>query len=369
MAWTKKAAAPAYANLTEEVLALITGGPDAWVLPWLDIVGNQIIDVNAFCADGPEVCDPLAPIDFLGFLGGGGRLGAGLNAAQLGPKLACFARNRLFGAYCEQIVPASSGCGPDFVPFAPQHGWVIADVPAGTNEVFVGGGHGGNVQQVFYVTNHDLGTINWSQGLSWRTVAPDIYIDNSGRATSRQMAIRINDFVPYAYRLCGAAAHTDTYVAPAQPQPPTAIAPTPKVYATIPDLGVELDHLENKLHWVLESLIQRDVELHNANVVDAPPVTVQPNVDIPLLPDASGFIITVANIGNQTDMRFGEPRQLHRLGRVVLGNAGGWYSPIEITVNPMMVTNLPAGTDRIRVHVEPPATATVLPLAKAPAAG
>lgn len=369
MPWTKKPAAPNYANLTEEVLAIITGGPDAWVVPWLDIVGNQIIDVNAFCAAGPEVCDPLDAIDFLGFVPGG-RFSRSIGVIGLAPKLACFLRNRLFSAYCELLVPASSGCGPDVPPnLVDGGGWNIMDVPAGTTSVYVQGGHGGNVQQVFYTSNHTTGGIDWSHGLSWSTVAPDIYIDNDGRAIDRIMAIRTNAFRSPSYKLCGAAAHTTTYTPPVVPQPPTAIAPTPKVYGTIPDVGKELDRIEQKLHWVLNSLVSAEIELHAPSVVDAPPIAVQPNVDIPLLPDASGFIVTVANIGNQTDERFGEPRQLHRLGRIVLGNAGGWFSPIEITVNPMLVTNLPAGTDRIRVHVEPPATATVLALARAQPVG
>lgn len=363
MTWQKKAAAPAFANLAEEVEAIVTGGPDGWVLPWLDILGNQIIDVNAFCTAGPETCPPLDAFDFLGLVGGG-RLGSTIGAAGLGAKLACFARQRMFSAYCEQPVPATTGCGPDFFPPTFGGDWVIADVPAGTNEVFVGGGHGGNVQQVYYVTNHDLNTINWSQGLHWRTVAPDIYIDNTGRATATQMAIRINAFRPYAYRLCGSAAHTDVFTPPVQAKPLTAIPPTPRVYATIPDLGKELDNIENKLHWILDTVVTGAYELHAASVVDGPSVTVQPNVDIPLLEDASGFIVTVSSIGNQTDEHFGEPRQLHRLGRVVIGNAAGWGPPLEITVSPMLITNLPPGTDRIRVHVEPPATATVVPLAR-----
>jgi hypothetical protein len=156
------------------------------------------------------------------------------------------------------------------------------------------------------------------------------------------------------------------YVADEPVQPASAIPPEAGVYTTIADLGAELDRLEYKLHAVLDIGTQGTIRSTLALVPDAEPVSLEGDETVELVDESAGFIVTVANIGNQTDERFGEPRMLHNLGRVVVGSATGWMPPIEITVSPMLICNLPPGVKYVRVHVLPPATATIQKL-KAPA--
>src|ERR1041385_4826662 len=111
MPWTKKTAAPEYANLAETTEALITGGPNAWMLPWWYLVDNRVIDVNAFCGAGPEECEPFDLIDFASIAVSGGAAGLGLALLGMKGKINCFARNRLYSAYCEYVNPPDGSPG------------------------------------------------------------------------------------------------------------------------------------------------------------------------------------------------------------------------------------------------------------------
>jgi hypothetical protein len=361
VAWQKKAAAPATANLADAFLASITGDATwGWLVNWIPLMDVVTIDVAGFCAAGPPPDPgPLTPLDFFGPTRPT-PIGEIANRAALILKLQQIGQARLFGAWCENPVPATTGCGPDVPPNYVESGWNTMFVPAGTNEVFVAGGHGGNVQQVFYSTTATPQTIDWSHGLAWRTVAPDIYIDNDGRATDRWMEIRVNAFRPTAYRLCGAAAHTDVYNPTPQPIPAGTIPPTTRIYNTIADLGAELDRQEFKL-----DVIRSFVAFLTANAALGPQYADPPvaaAAGVLIKPGAVGYRIDVTGIPAGADEMFGTPPKYHRLGRATIGSANGWLPAIDLEHNPMLIAPLPPGVDRIQVVCNAPATATITAL-------
>lgn len=376
MAWRRKASAPLYANLAEKVGALITGTADAWVLPWFNLVpGNQIMDIEAFCALGPPPEPQIDALDFLSFLPVS-KFGAAVGTAQLGEKLADWAFVKLFAAYCELAVATGETCTP-FGTYTAN----IADgrqFVAGTGFAVPAGCHKLQVRIVSWGSGtNDIHLVGYAGGVNIQNPTPDGHsFHPAGYVSQHTWTAELTSIGAYS-NATGTVAEfawcmpgsVEPFVPDDIVQPPTAIPPTPRVYTTIEDLGAELDQIETKLHWVLNYLTPMAVDTWAPMVADELVTPATAEEDIELGPDVTGFVVTVTNIGNQTDERFGEPRQLHKLGRVVMGTGGSWLQPIEITVSPMLVLKPDPSIKFCRVQVYPPATATVTTLVKAPPAG
>jgi hypothetical protein len=381
--WQKKAAAPAYARFLDRLKADVTGSAEAWTLPFLDQLSDYVVDVNAFCAAGPEECESLDAFDFIGFLPRPSWVGAGLTALGLQNKLACFGRNRLFGAWCENVV--ASGTWSDWfnATVCANHttlgNWDtgIVAVPAGStqyritfSDVTVWLYHGWQQRIIFYTDAGGSGRVDYNDGTP-PTDPSAGFTTGIVNIPAGHGFFRIMLLAADAAEVCGGVriefngGGTSPYVPPLVTAPPSAVAPAPGVYPDIASLGVKLDEIEEKLHNVIYNVTQL--------VINDFPVTHEPvtapvdatNAEVPLDDDVIGVLVTVSNAAPYADVRFGAPYSYHRLGRLVIGTVNGWGTPLDITVSPMLVWDLPPHPTRMAVYVAPPATATVQPLRRA----
>lgn len=377
MSYQPKSTAPASFDLASAFTALITGDTTwGWLLNWLPILGEQRLTTAQFCSAGPVSADPLSPGDFN--TGSRSPLGELANTLLLAVKLRNVAYDRVFGAYCEiPAVPAGSpttcftaarvlngteGNATIGSGTLPASGDVDLSVrtywTSGNDQMFVGFQYqdGGGVWQDLYNTTsfqhgwpvgtpfiaHSAGSTAW-WGRPWRLI---LSCHNPGD-------------IGFEVSWTGLCAGSPTpFIPTPQPQPTGVLAPATKTYATIADLGAELDALELKSDFI-----------HNAVQylagVTAPPQQIADSAvaapsGSPIdLTGAVGFIVDVSGIPAGTDELFGDPRKYHRLGRVNVGSDLGWFPAIDLSVTPMVISPLPPGAKKCQVVVNPPATATV----------
>ena len=367
MAWVVKAGVPAYVNWLESARAAILGTDYEWVGDYFWLLSERTLDTAQFCSLGPLVCEPLNPLDFLGFVGAG-RFGRGVQAASLGDKLTCFLQQRMFEVYCENTIPT----GENVCTFlysqvtGVESGGdrIIADrlVPA-CDKLAVGGGQPGGGQQhiVYYSDSHAFTGQIATGGVAGFTASgiPVILYD----WVQHDRWIWVNGNVgpnPWTFYACttGTGVPTDYTPPPAPERPPYAVQPPDQTYTDIADLGAELDLIERKLHVVIEQGISTQIDREWPLAVEGEVTPVESDEDVALV-DVAGVIVTLSNIANQVDERFGEPRELHRVGRIVFGTEAGWLAPIEITVTPQLFVGLPPGVTRVRLHLLPPTTGTM----------
>jgi hypothetical protein len=369
--WVPKATAPARISLASDFLALITG--DAtwdWLTPWVWVLGVRFYDTAEFCARGPgPVLDPLTIADFLTPTVGPGRLW---------DKLANIARDRIFGAFCEQ--PAVIGTAGWCTYFdgtysaSGSDGWVdypspYALFPATTT-------------QIRYRTS---GTLVDGGSLSlrfWSEASTHVRVDacsNDGAfhtvtipAGARRTTIEWNGPrgdhpVTFDYDCDVGGSPAVEWTPTVQPPVIGALEPTHNTYTTIADLGAELDHQEDKLDQLRQTLaflvqIQAAPSLAPDEVLPGPDLPVDPPVDIPV--GAIAAVVTVSTIPASSNVELLDPQRYSRLGMITLGTADGWLPSIHIEHNPQMIVPLPPWAKLIRVSVYSPATATVRFLTK-----
>lgn len=401
MPWTMAPGAPAYAYPIEVVRAMILGTPDAWLTDWLWLIGGVPTAVAPLCAAGPQECEAFTEADFLSAATSGNRAGLAINLLQLVPKLQCFVEQRLFSAYCENttVEPgpgawltydgAACGTGPDVWDCLIWSG--TTPLPRDASELRM------------YVSSGGAATI--ALAVSWNspmTTGVSADVAQSGRTASGYGGVdavvggtRVlniapyqssgRDLYPFMVRRGGTPpaiqpycavidyfgptpGEPDTYDPPPVYQPPTAVAPPPGDYPDIAAVGAELDLIERKLEILLDDAANREVATLWPLVPVGGPFAVTNDTDISI-PEGGGLVVAVTNIGNQTDESYGEPRRLHRLGRVTVGSSSGWLPPFDITVTPMMLVGLPLEVTRARVHVMSPAVAQVQILQRAQPVG
>jgi hypothetical protein len=384
MTWQKKSAAPDFARFLDTLKADVTGGPEAWTLPFLNQLADYTIDVNAFCAAGPEECASLEALDFIGFLPKPGWLGAALTTLGMREKLACFGRNRMFGAWCENVVGAGTystdlAADPCTVAGPDNYFTAIRAIPAGSTHYRVtwsgvttpDTGHRWSTRLRFYTTSGGSITFDsftdpaFVPPVSGRVYGPGT-IDASWHYYSCGLVAVDAGLVCGHVEADFDGGGTVPYTPPDLDQPDSAIPPAAGDYPDIASLGAKLDEIEEKLHNVIYGVTQLQAE--SFPVVHEPvtaPVDAT-NTTIDLDDDVIGVLVTVSDAAPFTDERFGVPFALHRLGRLVIGTVNGWAPSIDITVSPMLVWDLPPHPTQMAVYVAPPATATVQPLRRAP---
>lgn len=368
MAWTKKPAAPSSFNLQAAIAALITGDSVwAWLLDWLPLVPQVTVDTAALCAAGPRTVAPFTAADFVS----DPHLAFDRALSQLGPnidRIQSAAYDRVFGAYCENIVPS----GP------PSTVTIELDVP-------VGGAYPAGFQPGG-ATHVTIETVSLLSGTSFdynfqanHTATPSgAFVDRVIRGINTTPGQILGaDWTPswegfdFANLNTGGAhvrmvwtvpnpGGTFTHAPTPQAQPAGVLAPITNVYGTVADLGAELDRQELKLDIILgmlNLLSQRGIV--GPTSADPPvPVTGAPVI----APGAIGYRIDVSGIPAGAGEMFGTPVKYHRIGRYTLGSANGFLPAIELEHAQTLVAALPPGVDRIQVVVNAPATATVTAL-------
>jgi hypothetical protein len=372
MPWQPKSSAPAHFNLADEFVALITGDDQwAWLTPWAFYLGVPFYETAAFCAQGPgPAVEPLTLLDFVTPTIGPG---------ALADKLSRIARDRVFGAFCELPLPTGA-FGDDwiYVDVFPSGTYAVVDtlMSAGSTQVevqlldgFFGAAANDQVnltqihppgdtgdQVVFY---HNIGQNAALPGIGsdWllsTTVYPAIRVQTILDATVH-VRMRFNG--------AGLAAHTPTV------QPPVigALPPTLRTYGSIADLGVELDHQEDKLDQIRQTLaflvqMQASPSLAPDNVADGPEQPTGDPVPIPL--GAIAAVVTVTAIPASSSVENLAPQRYSRLGMVTLGTSFGWLPSQHLEHNPQLVVPLPPWVTFVRVSVFAPATSSVRFLTK-----
>jgi hypothetical protein len=369
--WRAKASAPARISLASDFLALITGdsGWD-WLTPWVWVLGVRFYDTAEFCSHGPGPrLDPLSITDFLT---------PTIGPDRLWDKLANVARDRIFGAFCEMAPePTEAGwttptCLTD-TSTRDFHWLDMIAVPVGATKYRwqMSNVSGPNPEYALYETNTSTSSYRYSYtgnavdgSLHELNVAPAPYNESlwiEWRSSGTAATICWSFYMPAGF---GPAVPWEPT---AQPPVIGALEPTHNTYTSIADLGVELDHQEDKLDQLRQTLaflvqIQAAPSLAPDEVLPGPDLPVDPPVDIP--PGAIAAVVTVSSIPASSNVELLDPQRYSRLGQITLGTADGWLPSIKIEHNPQMVVPLPPWAKLIRVGVYSPATATVRFLTK-----
>ena len=366
MVWTPKAGAPLHFQMRQAFSASILGDPDwAWLLPFATILSDKIETTAAFCGMGaPEHVPALSDLDFTGLIPTSG-LGGAINAVYLAARLAAVAQERMFGQFCEQHVLTGVTC---------SHLANVAYGPlAAGNQTFLGTTMlpaGANRLRLRWITGNEasLRTQNFCYNAGGYLGEVGNMLVSPGTPTNEVVLIAGTDRVALNYASSGTNTGTaevlscvdgsfEDHTPTPQLEPPAALPPEARAYPDIAALGAELDRQEFKLDNILSI-----IEFIAANVA-VPPVTTEAPTDaadgVKITPKAIGYVVAVSNIPAGANELFGEPRKFFKVARAAIGSVDGWLPSIEIDHTPFLIAPLPAGTDRIQVKVNPPATATI----------
>jgi hypothetical protein len=193
--WQKKSSAPATFSLKQAMAAMLSGdSTNGWLTDWMVWVPDQWFSTTDFCTAGPPPTpDGINLIDILsGLAAGKNTLNWALVAASIIPKLQALANDRVFGAYCEDAIPATTGLSACIPPDYTDPDWNIMFVPAGVVDVYVQNGDGGRVQNAYTWSGPHISGYSSVTGLGWGTIAPNIYIHNPDTSVDHYFGIRVN---------------------------------------------------------------------------------------------------------------------------------------------------------------------------------
>jgi hypothetical protein len=403
--WERKPTAPAFANYLSEVQAALLGTSWEWTIPLLERLGPDVIDVDAFCRAGPEDCDALDAWDAAQLATAGKNpVNLLLLIPGIGPKLGCYARNRMFGAWCwnRSTTPAPTRTDSpggatlyllsvdlpeteylsdheDWKPAIPKTVgadwyWVrYRKLSGGLNEgrlsvLDASGNRSGWIWAPF--STDDAAT--WISG-GTATNLPGAPTVSSAPAWSVSSgphgAVYTWEIRAYSATDPGLVTVTEPYTPPVLPPSPPPLPLPTREYSTIPDVGKRLDAMDMSLRWILNNQMEQLTrEIIPLEPWEAP-IAYANDVDIPLEPDHAGIIVQLDQTPPYASALFGSPLQLSRVGRVTFGVGGVWTDPLEIRVSPLIISKLPKGATRVRVHVTPPLTYKVQRMIQPPPLG
>lgn len=375
MPWTPKASSPSSFTILDEFISFIRGEPTwSWLEPWLPYISNYSVDTGDFCAQGPSVAVPaLVASDFLPPLSISP--GEWLHwQQQLSVKLTRVARDRLFGTFCESVTAAGGGVfGAEtcktYATAGRTAALFAAAVPAGATNIKVRcsnwtGGTGGDRDTRWWQvsTDHELFQRMDANFNGLNVPGTAVVAKLPGCTEVWQFPYGTDDYsatLCYSFDDGGTVDHTPTD----QPQPVGLADPVINVYATIADLGQELDRLERKLDWLIS-----DRQFFNTFAPDIPgepadePIPVTAPDQVIALVDAIGVMVELSGVPVDSDVGFGTPQQFAHLGRLNFGTATAWYPSVDLTHTPLVIQPLPPQTTRMSATVTPPVSATVTPL-------
>jgi hypothetical protein len=374
--WQKKANAPAYVNMGETFTALITGDPTwGWLLGWVPVLGNPTVDVAALCAAGPPEVQPITIADFIPTHPRNPREQIQANV-DLVARLRSLAYDRIYGAYCENVVAqgvfSTYFSGRVCVDHATSNVWSsgVNPVPAGSTQYRVTFAnvdpsifHGWQQRIMFFTDAAQNGRVDYndghpptdpSTGFTTGPVAVPaghthfsvVFIAADSQAACADVLIEFNG---------GGTTPHDPLL---QPQPVGLPGRGPVTSPTLPSMAAELDNIEFKLDHVTAQID------YLTSIIGLPPSFSDPAV--PVVPDspvdltgASGVVVTLSSIPAGADEQFSNPPKFHRIGRLTLGTKEGWLPSFDLEHNPLVVLPLPPGVTRAQVSVKPPTSATV----------
>jgi predicted transcriptional regulator len=402
--WEAKGTAPAFVNLWEQAEALLTGTPEEWMVPLLPDLPPVVMDVDEFCRAGPEDCGAFDLGDALSAAQARTRLGALSLLLSVGPKLGCYARQRLFGVYCwnRSETPAATRTDtPNQQTLyllhtdLPETQWLNqgsqpwhGDIPVTRADWYwiryqklSGGLNEGRVRLYDQFGNRTSWLFQaWNTNeLSWwyrgtqaagvpgaATIADCVSWEVSSGPDNCLYTMEIR---AYSETNPGVQVTTEPYVPPPAPQPPAPITPVQRTYETISDLGARLDAMNQGIQWTRQMVIEQTLRDSMPLEASGPAFAVDNDTEYGLTTDDAGLLVTLNSPPQWSSELFGSPAQLARVGRVTLGMGEGWYEPIPITVSPLVVTPIPNGATRFHVYVIGPLSATVTRLRRTAPAG
>jgi hypothetical protein len=364
--WVPKSDAPPVFNLADEFLALVTGDTTwGWLQPFIYEIAGPIFSTADFCAKGPP-SPPMEPLSLADFLM------PTIGPNRLADKLTRIAYDRIFGAFCQG--PASgdpseygantcSAIFSDHGSFGQDREHVLVVIPAGAVHCIP------SIQSL----TAGLAVLEWranadGTGAGSGCTNGTAIGDDSAKVipTGMHSITCWLDGGPGSGVVCarfdgGAGSpivHTPT------PQPPVigALAPTIGTYGSIPDLGAELDHLEDKLDQLRQSVafIIQNIAAPSLAVDDTlptDPVPVGPGIPKP--DKAVAAVVSLSAIPANASELFADPPKYARLGTITLGTARGWLPSFPLEHNPQLIAPLPPYVTEVRVFAFPPAVATL----------
>lgn len=404
MPWQRRPTAPQYANVVQQLELMLTGTSDAWLLDWLHVLGDPVWDVDALCAAGPPDDVSFGALDFASALTATNWLGKVITGLDIGDKLYQFGKQRMFAALCENTSPiATSHAGwwpilqVDYAHAAnTPYGNGLAPNGVATIPFTVPVPDAATMVQIHYTQDPNLGG-QMAYGLVDQDGINGTFGTLFGERIDTVCIVPGPACTQYPYHQFDGSLHlwsldrwqstppvwhfrVEVNAQPQNPpgasippivvtQPPSAIANTPRVYASFQDVGSRLDQLNNGLAWVLNNQLAQLARDNMPLEPSGPPFAVEPDMEYGVTLDDAGLLVTLTTPPQWSTELFGQPSQLSRVGRVTLGTVDGWFEPIPITVSPLVITPIPAGVTRVRVFVIPPLDATVTRLLRTRPAG
>jgi hypothetical protein len=365
MAWTPKPSAPAYFSLADAFLALITGDPEwGWLVDWLTLVPNTGVATAPFCAEGPIFADALVATDFIPSSNPLDPRKA-VQTAALMYRISAAARDRVFGAYCEQLTDTGVGTwGAEITWVAPKS---VAD---GTQVITNPRAFGAHATATSVRVRMLSGPIPSSSSQDYRIYhepSGSVFASwNGGESTPTGYATHSwtngDTIADISFTIAGGATYgiswndglsAEEHAPTDQPQPDGVTSPLRTVDPSLGGIASELERLEFKLDtlWpIVQSVAGATVDL------GTPPIDpVDLVADTPLdVADAIGCVIAVSGIPSELDVGFGVPQRVARLGWVNLGTIDAWYPSIPLTHTPLVIRPFPPGTTRVSITQLPP---------------
>lgn len=360
MAWTPKAAAPAYFSLADAFLALVTGDPTwGWLVDWLTLIPNTGQSTAEFCAEGPIFTSALGPADFFPTFNPLDPRRA-IQTTAMGVRIAAAARDRVFGAYCEQAAVGATG---PIVYDAPVCFEVSTDGQGADVRLLTAVPPGRNWIRL---SSPDC-PANQSRMLhAWQGVDTGPTLSNIGGFAGTGPATLVSGtFYPinlyyylygttgYSCSLCveygtDGASDPVSYTPTPQPQPDGVVSPLTTVDPSLAGIAAEASRLEFKLDTIwalLQSIAGSTLDL-GGPVLEPTSVAAD---EVVAVADAVGVVVTVSNPPASLSLDFGVPQEIIRMAHLNFGTADAWFPSVWITHTPFVVRPLPQGTTRVSV--------------------
>jgi hypothetical protein len=373
MTWTPKPTAPAHFSLADAFLALITGDAQwGWLVDWLTLLPNTGFDTAEFCAAGPQFADALVVTDFIPTFNPLDPRQL-LHVAGLAVRYGAAARDRVFGAYCEQLTDTGLGTwGSETV-------WTAAKSPADGTQVIV--------------NPHPFGAHPLATSVRVRMVSPPIpatssqdyriYHEPSGSVFaswnggesiptgySSHSWTNGDTIATISFTIAGGASYgiswndgvgSETHTPTPQPQPAGVTSPLRTVDPSLAGIAAELERLEFKLDnlWPLVQAVAGATLDLGGDTLEAQDVVADVPVDVA---GAVGCVITTTGIPASRSTDFGTPQNVVKLAHLNCGTADAWYPSIWLTHSPFVLRPFPPGTTRITITDLPPGAASTIAL-------
>jgi hypothetical protein len=367
MVWRPKTGAPVLLDLGAELARKISGNPNlGWIGAYVPLLGQDLVATADMCASGPPAGGALTLSDFIQAL-------TPFGTFALPKRIEEAAISQIFNDYCESPPPQGAqptwtqvwaevnGPADDVTYWVPYNG---ADNTGQNYRFHVHKGPGPYGPWADYGVGNDAHQYVWEKGGfpvdglapdEWWSVGPGAFTQIGYLITHPgqwpQGSIALEKYM---------APPTDIYNPPALNKPAGLNPPAAGVYATIADLGKELDSLEMKAETALSLLRYLATFANPATPLTSSPTPTDatPGHQVPTS-NAVGCVVQVAGVPAAVSMDFADVTTLLNLGRVTLWTQYGPLSPIKIEHNPLVILPFPPGVTGVSVGVMPPATATV----------